>query len=500
MITISFAALCLGVFLVFQIIRVERRLSTIPGPFIARFTDYWKVYHLLKGDWGETLHWWHQHHGSLIRTGPRHISVGDATEVPRVYQIKPLLHKGSMYKAVIGWYKGKNVAGLEGMVDEVEHAKIKRVIVPSFSWKSVLQYESNITDTAEELICHLEKKDVIDITEWIAYWSIDSMNNIAFSTSLGFMKRGEDVGGTLSTIRSVTGVMMWVSAFPTVFMWFAWAMSLVVGPSGKMVSLCMDRVNARVEQKEAVEEKPSPSKADLLDVYIEARREQPNMVSHERLIGMTFTTILAGSDSTGLNLQWTLYYFLKSPACLRRLQEEIDGATLEGKISYPPTLQSLSSLPYLEAVIKEGLRYALLLQLTMDRIVPKGGMDICGYNIPEGMTVGCQSRVIHFDKSVYGEDAESFRPERWIEASPEQRKLMDRCGIWFGSGKHTCLGQHFARAKTMKLLAMMLMRFELIDHDPNAKMVSGAANSTRDPTNSYFMKLKKRDSSPEIVM
>ncbi|KAJ6110808.1 Cytochrome P450 [Penicillium sp. IBT 16267x] len=486
------AAACLGIFLVFQIIRVERRLSAIPGPFLARFTDYWKVYHLVKGNYGETLYWWHQHHGNMIRTGPRHISVGDASEVPRVYQIKPLLHKGNIYKSVIGWYKGKNVAGLEGLVDEAEHANVKRVIAPAFSWRSVLKYESRINETAEELMENLERLDVIDITEWFSYWAIDSMNNIAFSSGLGFMEHGEDVGGTLHTIRAVLSVVMYVAAFPTVFMWLAWAMSLVIGPSGKLVSMCLDRVNERVEQKEK-DKKPSTTNGDLLDVYIKARQQHPTMFSHERVIGMTFTTILGGSDTTGFNLQWIIYYLLKHPACLSRLQQEIDQAVLEGKISYPPTLQDLSTLQYLEVVIKEGLRYALLLQLSMDRVVPKGGMDICGYHIPEGITVGCQSRVIHFDKSVYGDDAESFRPERWLEASDEKRKVMERCGIWFGSGKHTCIGQHFARAKMMKVLALMLMKFEISDDDPSAEMVSGASNSTRGPTHSYFMRVKKRN-------
>jgi cytochrome P450 len=203
------------------------------------------------------------------------------------------------------------------------------------------------------------------------------------------------------------------------------------------------------------------TKGDLLDVYIKARQQHPRLFSHERVIGMTFSTLLAGSDTTAFNLAWTVYYLLKHPATLCRLQGEIDHAVLEGALSYPPTIKDLSKLPYLEAIIKEGLRYAMILQLNMDRVVPKGGMEICGYHIPAGITVGCHQRVIHLDKNVYGEDAESFRPERWIEASEENRKVMERCGIWFGSGKHTCIGQHFARAKTMKVLAMMLMKVEV---------------------------------------
>ncbi|KAJ5199751.1 Cytochrome P450 [Penicillium cf. griseofulvum] len=460
MIALPVAAAWFAVFLVFQVILIERRLAAIPGPFIAKFTDYWKVYHLLKGDYGETLYWWHQRYGPMIRTGPRHISVGDPNEVPRVYQIKPLLHKGNMYKGIIGWLKGKNVAGLESMMDEVEHANVKRVIAPAFSWRSVLNYESHIDHSAGELVQTLENREVVDMNEWLSYWAIDSMNNIAFSTDLGFMKHATDIGGTLKTVRAVTSIWMYVFAFPTVVMWFAWAASFFVGPSGRLVSMCLERVNSRMRKKKE-QDKSTKNEEDLLDVYMRARQEHPTLISHERVIGMTFTTLLAGSDTTAFNLAWTVYYLLKHPATLHHLKEELDNAILASDLSYPPTLKDLSKLPYLEAVIKEGLRYALLLQLNMDRIVPKGGMEICGHHIPAGTNIGCHARVIHLDKSVYGEDSEHFRPERWLEASEEQRKLMERCAIWFGSGKHTCIGQHFARAMTMKVLSMILMKLEV---------------------------------------
>ncbi|KAJ5899606.1 Cytochrome P450 [Penicillium taxi] len=100
-------------------------------------------------------------------------------------------------------------------------------------------------------------------------------------------------------------------------------------------------------------------------------------------------------------------------------------------------------------------------------------MEVSGHQIPEGITVGCHARVIHLDKSVYGEDAVVFRPERWLEAGQDQQKLMERCGIWFGAGKRICLGQHLARAKIMEILAMLLMKFEISDNDPGAIMVSG---------------------------
>jgi hypothetical protein len=51
---------------------------------------------------------------------------------------------------------------------------------------------------------------------------------------------------------------------------------------------------------------------------------------------------------------------------------------------------------------------------------------LCGTHLEAGTIVGMNAAVIHHDKSIFGEDAASFRPERWIESDEEKIKLMDR--------------------------------------------------------------------------
>ena len=62
----------------------------------------------------------------------------------------------------------------------------------------------------------------------------------------------------------------------------------------------------------------------------------------------------------------------------------------------------------------------------LERYVPLGGATICGTWLPEGTNVSVNAAVIHMDKTIYGSDANQFRPERWIDASPDQLKMMDR--------------------------------------------------------------------------
>lgn len=62
----------------------------------------------------------------------------------------------------------------------------------------------------------------------------------------------------------------------------------------------------------------------------------------------------------------------------------------------------------------------------LERVVPPAGAQISGHYIPAGTVVSIMAPVINRVKSVFGEDADDFRPERWLEASTEQLKIMER--------------------------------------------------------------------------
>lgn len=62
----------------------------------------------------------------------------------------------------------------------------------------------------------------------------------------------------------------------------------------------------------------------------------------------------------------------------------------------------------------------------LERIVPAEGATICNVRLPGGTNISVMAPVIHHDKAVFGATADEFRPERWLEASTEELKLMDR--------------------------------------------------------------------------
>jgi cytochrome P450 len=66
-------------------------------------------------------------------------------------------------------------------------------------------------------------------------------------------------------------------------------------------------------------------------------------------------------------------------------------------------------------VIKEALRIHTAPGFPLGRVVPKQGATIAGEYFASGMEVGVNPWVVHFNKELFGDDAEDFRPERWLE-------------------------------------------------------------------------------------
>ena len=63
----------------------------------------------------------------------------------------------------------------------------------------------------------------------------------------------------------------------------------------------------------------------------------------------------------------------------------------------------------------------------LERFVPEDGATLLGYNLPARTNVSMSAPVIHYDKDIFGPDADEFCPERWLESDAERIKIMDRC-------------------------------------------------------------------------
>lgn len=87
------------------------------------------------------------------------------------------------------------------------------------------------------------------------------------------------------------------------------------------------------------------------------------------------------------------------------------------------------------------------------RVAPKGGDTLSGYYVPEGTFVGYNFFGLFSSKELWGEDAEIFRPDRFLEGSKEEMKKMEsNMDMIFSYGKWHCLGKSVAIMELNKVL------------------------------------------------
>jgi cytochrome P450 len=136
----------------------------------------------------------------------------------------------------------------------------------------------------------------------------------------------------------------------------------------------------------------------------------------------------------------------------RRLQKEIDEGIAAGKISSPIKDAEARQFPYLQAVIREGLRIMPPASGAFFKEVPAAGDVIEGMFIPGGTQIGSSPLGIHRSKKIFGVDADLFRPERWTDATPEKfAEMASTVDLVFHYGKYQCLGRGVALMEFNKI-------------------------------------------------
>ena len=149
--------------------------------------------------------------------------------------------------------------------------------------------------------------------------------------------------------------------------------------------------------------------------------------------------VFAGSDTTSIAMRAIIHQLLTHPPVLERLRRELDQAIKEGRLSIPVVYSDAIKLPYLCACFKEAMRLHPSVGLTLPRYVPVGGCEMNGYFFPEGVTLGINPAVLHYQSSVFGSDASEFKPERWLQ---EESGGLDKYLLTFGGGSRTCIGKN----------------------------------------------------------
>lgn len=205
---------------------------------------------------------------------------------------------------------------------------------------------------------------------------------------------------------------------------------------------------------------------DIVSRILEAKRHQPDQIPDEAVVGYIMTILLAGSDTVSITLRSIVYYLSKNVSVQTRLQEEIDAAELD----FPVSWSKAQDLTYLDTVVREALRVHPPTSIFLERIVSPAGLSLPdGRTLNPGTIVSMNSWTINQNEDVFGPDAATFNPDRWLKSENETEegfqariRRMKKADMAFGHGVRSCLGKPIANMEIYKLIPTLYGLFNVI--------------------------------------
>ncbi|KAK2608295.1 hypothetical protein N8I77_006913 [Diaporthe amygdali] len=457
------------------------RLRHIPGPFFARFTNFQRVYWVKTKRAHLILQEKHEKYGELVRIGPNTVSINNPELIPTIYTARTGFPKSDFYPTLQAY--SPNGGSLEAVFnttsDEV-HKKLKGPIAPLFTPSNVPSLEPRVNDVLECIHEKLEEKfvgndQVFNLGDWLQFFAFDVMGTLTFSKRYGFLDTGKDVGNMLASIVFFMRTSAPFTQMPKV----DWLLrknrigDFIQRTFGLQSSLgILGFVAKAIAEKKALLEKDPEKKVDddkyargkdFLTRYVELAQNDPSIPPWGPT-AWTFSNVIAGSDSVGSLMRTTMYNLLIYPHTLDKLCNELKSAN----VSKPyPTWAEVRNLPYLDACVQEGIRMHPPFALPFERVVPKGGITIAGQHLPEGTAVGGNPYVVNRHKGWFGDDAEFWRPERWLERDDAHKRKLEAGILTFGGGRRICIGRYVGILEIKKILPFLILNYDIRVVDPH---------------------------------
>lgn len=426
----------------------------------------------------------HAKHGDVVRVGPNALSFSHPDAVRDIYGISNKLAKSAFYPVQMQLSRGVVLQSLFGTQDQDYHMRLRRTVSSAFSMTAIRQYEPRVNETVRVFLKQTEKLytdtgATCNFVQWLQYFTFDVITEITYSRRVGFVDRCEDVDGIIAWLAGIfdyqapVGQMPWLDKLfvknPVRTLLSKYGFIDNSSATAKFSRARMAERFAEMEERRAKggdDTAAGKDSMDLLTMFCRAQKTDPVFFDDGRLLTMTTSIALAGSDTTAASLAAVFYHLLKNPRCYKRLVDEIDSATIEDEdiVTYTEAQQ----MPHLHACIQETFRMHPAIGLVLERLTPPQGIETAGQFVPGGTVVGCNPWVIHVRRDVFGEDVEVFRPERWMvnhgadpDAEEARTKEMTNTLFHFGGGSRTCLGKHIALLEMYKLVPSFLRRHKV---------------------------------------
>ncbi|KAI5780993.1 cytochrome P450 [Geopyxis carbonaria] len=427
-----------------------------------RYEVYWNVYH--PGALIYELERLHARHGPIVRIGPNEVHVDDSESHHKIF--KP----GSGFTKEKYHYDGLCLPNsLTGLVDPVAIRARRELLKPLFQRNKVIAHWDMITEKMNRLASQLgEYNGPVKLQDALSSFSLDVISELTFSQDFGALDNGKFYRSFRSQVQAAQKSFWVLKLFPNVRKLAVLALPytmnmkfqagsllfLTVGAStvGKLIDDYLVSRNCTKEDKGAEELSAKSTQENAIDYLMNGNKQ--DFLNKEALTMETLVLLGGGTETVSLAAMVGIYHVVSNPHILERMKEEL-ATNIH---SAEPTWEEYESCKYFQAVLKEVVRYSNPVPGRLPRIVPQGGVNLHGYDIPAGTIVGACTYLVNRNPKSFGENAREFVPERWL--TPDSKQL-ERHVITFSKGAGLCLGISLAWAELNIIFGTVFRKFDV---------------------------------------
>ncbi|CAN8096204.1 unnamed protein product [Discula destructiva] len=455
--------------------------KSIPAPFPAQFSNLWLLLVARRGNRYEVVDELHKKLGPVVRIQPNHISIADDDAIQVIYGHGNGFLKSEFYDAFVSIRRG-----LFNTRERHEHSRKRKIVSHTFSAKSVAQFEPymhhNLALFVRQWDALIARAPVgqkgaahFDCLPWFNFLAFDIIGDLAFGAPFGMLAAAADIaeirsspdapplyasaieilnrrGEVSAALGCLPQLKPYAAYLPDPF--FSQGLHAVQ----RLAGIAIARVKGRLDHP------PAAERLDLLARLMEGRDDTGAPLGREELTAEALTQLIAGSDTTSNSSCALLYWVVRTPGCLAKLQKEIDDAmpSAEKAESWDglPTYEMIRDLPYLNSVVNETLRIHSTSGIGLPRQIPADaarGVELQGRYFPPGTVLSVPSYTMHHSTAIWGPDADDFRPERWESVTPRQKNAF----IPFSYGPRACVGRNVAEMEMKLIVATWVRRYDV---------------------------------------
>jgi len=280
---------------------------------------------------------------------------------------------------------------------------------------NILKFEDAVNRPIELLLGWMDqysdRHEPMHLDKFLTYTAFDVVGEVVFSKPFGFTQQGIDIDNSIANSKGLSFFSATASFYRhwrNLLLTNPLMTQLQILPMGHVFNTAMKAVDERQKNAEA--------RFDIVAHWFRTLEQAPDRLSIRNIHAQATNNIGAGADTVSCSIQAFIYFLMRRPESLRRVREEIRTAQGAGMcLTKIVTHADAQKLPYLQACIKEALRFFSPVTMGLPRAVPDEGLTIGDRTFSKGTILSVSPWVVHLSEELWGADAREFNPDRWLK-------------------------------------------------------------------------------------